>query len=229
MNQPHLSIIVPAFNEERTIGSMIDRLHAACPFAQIIFVNDGSTDRTFTIMGEKKGSNDLVLTKKNEGKGSAVRAGYAQASGIYVVVQDADLEYSPEELPAMLAVVERGNLPAMFGSRRIHDEHKYAHIKFYFGGIILTGIFNLLYGTHLTDQPHCYKMVRADILRTIPLTQNDFAFDAELAAQLAKRGIPIAEFATAYHPRSVEEGKKIGWRDWFRAVWVFMRVRVGRS
>ncbi|NOS67295.1 MAG: glycosyltransferase family 2 protein [Candidatus Peribacteraceae bacterium] len=225
MTAPHLTIVVPAYNEERTMGQIMDRLHAACPFAQSIFVDDGSTDRTLAIINEKKGPNDVVLTKENGGKGSAVRIGYGRAEGIFAIVQDADLEYNPEEIPQMLAMAEQGNLLAVFGSRRIRDQKQYAHVKFYLGGILLTKIFNFLFGTHLTDQPNCYKMVKTEILKTLPLTENDFAFDAELAAMLARRKIPIAEFPTSYHPRTVEEGKKIGLKDWFKAIWVFMRVR----
>lgn len=226
MSQPRLTIVVPAYNEERTIGNIMDQLHAACPFAQIIFVDDGSTDCTLSIINEKKRTNDVVLSKVNGGKGSAVRVGYKQAGGVYTIVQDADLEYNPEEIAQMLTMAEYGGLPAVFGSRRIRDQKQYAHVKFYIGGIVLTGIFNLLYGTRLTDQPNCYKMVKTEILKALPLQENDFAFDAELAAMLARRKIPITEFPTSYHPRTVEEGKKIGWRDWFRAVWVFLRVRL---
>lgn len=222
---PRLTIVVPAFNEERTIAQIMDRLHAACPFAQMIFVDDGSSDETLAILKQKAGQSDLVLTKSNGGKGSAVRMGYGHADGVYTIVQDADLEYNPEEIPQMLAMAEAGDLAAVFGSRRIHDEHKYVHIKYYLGGRLLTGIFNFLYGTRLTDQPNCYKMVKTEILKTLPLQENDFAFDAELAAMLARRKISIAEFPTSYSPRTVEEGKKIGWRDWFRAVWVFVRIR----
>lgn len=229
MNPPRLTIVVPAYNEERTIGDIIVRLHTACPFAQLILVDDGSCDQTLRILRGKAGPGDLVLTRPNGGKGSAVRMGYAHATGVYTIVQDADLEYSPEEIPAMLEMAERHGLPAVFGSRRIHDEHKYAHIKYYLGGRLLTGIFNLLYGTRLTDQPNCYKMVLTGVIKTLPLRENGFAFDAELAAMLARRKIPIAESPTSYNPRTVEEGKKIGWKDWFRAVWVFVRVKIRRD
>lgn len=226
MNPPRLTIVVPAYNEERTIGDIIARLHAACPFAQLILVDDGSHDQTLGILRKKAGPGDIVLTKPNEGKGSAVRMGYERATGAYTIVQDADLEYSPEEIPTMLAMAEQKNLPAIFGSRRIHDERKYAHIKYYLGGRLLTGIFNMLYGTRLTDQPNCYKMVLTGVIKTLPLRENSFAFDAELAAMLARRKIPIAESPTSYNPRTVEEGKKIGWKDWFMAVWVFVRVKI---
>ncbi|MBI2636104.1 glycosyltransferase family 2 protein [Candidatus Peregrinibacteria bacterium] len=229
MNPTRLTIIVPAYNEERTISDIVARLRETCPFAQLILVDDGSHDQTLRMLREKAGPGDIVLTKPNEGKGSAVRMGYAHATGVYTIVQDADLEYNPEEIPAVLEMAERQELPAVFGSRRIHDERKYAHIKYYLGGRLLTGIFNLLYGTHLTDQPNCYKMVLTCVIKTLPLRENSFAFDAELAAMLARRKIPIAEFPTSYNPRTVEEGKKIGWKDWFRAVWVFVRVKIKRN
>ncbi|MBI3331797.1 glycosyltransferase family 2 protein [Candidatus Peregrinibacteria bacterium] len=234
MQKPSLSIVMPIFNEERTLRQIIGRVHAACPDAEVIFVNDGSTDGSLAILQElarpasvESGRpQDHVLIKENGGKGSAVRMGYNKASGRYVIVQDADLEYDPEEIPAMLRTAEESDLPAMFGSRRIIDQHQYAHIKFYIGGVILTGIFNLLYGTRLTDQPNCYKMVRRDILQSLPLIENDFRLDSELAALLARRGIPIAEYPTSYHPRSVAEGKKITWVDFFRAIGVFMKIRL---
>ncbi|OGJ56301.1 hypothetical protein A3D88_01425 [Candidatus Peribacteria bacterium RIFCSPHIGHO2_02_FULL_52_16] len=223
--QPRLSIIMPIFNEERTLPEIIRRVVTACPFAEIIFVNDGSTDRSLEIARSLARPTDTVLTKENGGKGSAVRMGYAYTKGIYVIVQDADLEYNPAEIIPMLERAERENLPAIMGSRRILKQRQYTHIKYYIGGTVLTWIFNGLYGTRLSDQPNCYKMVRRDILATLPLTEDDFRLDSELTALLARRGFRIAEYPTTYHPRSVTEGKKINWKDWFRAIKVFIRVR----
>ena len=225
MDRPRLSIVIPAYNEERTIGQIMDRLHAACGFAQLIFVDDGSKDRTLAILHEKARPSDKVVSKSNGGKGSAVRAGYEHAEGVYTVVQDADLEYSPEEIPQLLEVAEHGNLPALFGSRRLKKQKQFAHLLTFIGGSSLTYICNALYWTHLTDQPTCYKMVRTDILKTIPLQENDFRFDPELTAMLIRRGIPIAEHPVSYNPRSFAEGKKITWKDWFRWVWVFLKLR----
>lgn len=222
---PRLSIIVPAYNEERTIAQIADRLHAACPFAEIIFVDDGSQDRTLQFMHEKKGPNDQVLTKPNGGKGSAVRMAYEKATGTYTIIQDADLEYSPEEIPAILGVAEQENLPAIFGSRRIIDQKQYAHVAYYLGGTLLTWIFNILYGTKITDQPNCYKLVRTDIIKKMILTQNGFGFDSELTAILAREHIPIVEIPTSYNPRSAAEGKKITALDWVHAVWIFVVMR----
>ncbi len=226
MDQPRLSIVVPSYNEERTIGEIIDRLHAACYFAELIFVDDGSKDRTLAILKEKKAANDIVLTKANGGKGSAVRMGYVHARGAYTIVQDADLEYSPEEISPLLQYAEQHQLPALFGSRRLKKQKQYVHLLMFIGGNMLTILCNLLYRTRLTDQPTCYKLVRTDILRTLPLHENDFRFDPELTAMLARRGIPILEYPISYHPRTVSEGKKINWKDWFKWVWVFVKLRV---
>src|SRR3989338_5087534 len=225
MPEPRLSIVMPVFNEERTLPEIIKRVYAACPFAEVIFVDDGSTDRSLSILKELARSQDKVLQKENGGKGSAVRMGYEHAKGVYVGVQDADLEYNPAELCRMFEHAEAKGLPAIMGSRRILKQRQYAHIKFYIGGTVLTWIFNGLYGTRLSDQPNCYKMVRRDILATLPLTEDDFRLDSELTALLARRGFRIAEYPTTYHPRSVTEGKKINWKDWFRAIKVFIRVR----
>src|SRR3989338_1461954 len=223
--QPRLSIVMPIFNEERTLLEIIKRVYAACPFAEVIYVDDGSTDRSLEIVKSLARPQDTVLSKENGGKGSAVRMGYAHAKGTYVIVQDADLEYSPQEIIPMLERAERENLPAIMGSRRILKQRQYAHIKYYIGGTVLTWIFNGFYGTRLSDQPNCYKMVRRDILVTLPLTEDDFRLDSELTALLARRGFAIAEYPTTYHPRSVAEGKKINWKDWFRAIQVFLRGR----
>ena len=216
---------MPVFNEERTLPEIIKRVYAACPFAEVIYVDDGSTDHSLEILKSLARQTDIVLTKENGGKGSAVRMGYAHAKGIYVIVQDADLEYNPVEIIPMLERAEQENLPAIIGSRRILKQRQYAHIKYYIGGTVLTWIFNGLFGTRLSDQPNCYKMVRRDILDTLPLTEDDFRLDSELTALLARRGFGIDEYPTTYQPRSVAEGKKINWKDWFRAIEVFLRVR----
>ncbi len=223
--QKRLSIVVPAYNEEATIGQIMDRLHQSCPYAQCIFVDDGSRDATLRILREKAGPDDLVLTKPNGGKGSAVRMGYEHASGIYTVVQDADLEYSPEEITPLLEFAEQNNFVSVFGSRRLKKQKQFAHVLTYIGGSMLTIICNILYGTRLTDQPTCYKMVRTDILKTFPMKENDFRFDPEITVMVVRRGFHIAEYPISYKPRSFEEGKKIGWKDWFLWVWVFIKLR----
>ncbi len=226
MQSPRLSIVVPVYNEERTLETIINRVFAACGgFAEVIFVDDGSKDRSLQILREKARPQDTVLTKPNGGKGSAVRMGFARARGRYVIVQDADLEYSPEEIPALLEEAEKNDFPALFGSRRLKRQKQYAHLLTFIGGSLLTHMCNVLYGTRLTDQPTCYKMVRGDVLAGLPLCEDDFRFDPELTAMLIRRGIPIVERPISYKPRTVAEGKKINWKDWFRWAWVFLKLR----
>jgi SAM-dependent methyltransferase len=136
-NALRLSIVVPAYNEERTIAQIIDRLQKACPFAQMIFVDDGSRDGTLSIIKQKVRSQDVVLTKPNGGKGSAVRMGYEHATGAYIIVQDADLEYDPEEIPTLLAFAEEHHHAAVFGSRRLKKQKQYAHVLMFIGGNLL--------------------------------------------------------------------------------------------
>jgi dolichol-phosphate mannosyltransferase len=226
MDVPRLSIVMPVYNEERTLGEIIDRVFRACgDFAEVIFVDDGSKDRSLEILRQKARPQDKVLTKENGGKGSAVRKGYDHVKGRYVIVQDADLEYDPEEIPGLLAFAEENNHQAVFGSRRLKKQKQFVHFSFFIGGTMLTYICNILHRTKLTDQPTCYKMVRGDILQTIPLKENDFRFDPELTCALARRKIHIAEYPISYHPRSKAEGKKICWIDWFKWVWVFLKMR----
>jgi dolichol-phosphate mannosyltransferase len=226
MQQSHLSIVVPVYNEERTLPALIERLYASCgPIAQLIFVDDGSHDRSLEILRSMVRPEDLVVSKTNGGKGSAVRTGYRYATGTYTIVQDADLEYSPEEIPELLRFAMEHDLPAVFGSRRLKQQRQFIHFTFFIGGSMLTYLCNVLYRTKLTDQPTCYKMVRTEIVKSLPLRENDFRFDPELTAMLARRGIPIREFPISYAPRSVAEGKKICWKDWFKWVWVFLKLR----
>jgi glycosyltransferase involved in cell wall biosynthesis len=222
-----LSIVVPVYNEERTLATLIARIYQSCgSHAQVIYVDDGSRDRSLEIIRSFARPQDIVVTKENGGKGSAVREGYKHAQGTYTIVQDADLEYSPEEIPELLRYAEEHDLSALFGSRRLKKQKQFVHLSFFIGGSMLTFICNLLYGTRLTDQPTCYKMVRTDVLRTLPLKENDFRFDPELTVMLARRRVLIMELPISYYPRSVEEGKKINWRDWFRWVWVFVKLRM---
>ncbi len=218
---------MPVYNEERTLRTIIKRVFDACgDIADVIFVDDGSTDASLSILRECARDCDTVITKKNGGKGSAVRKGYEAAKGKYVIIQDADLEYSPEEIPDVLRYAEEHDLRALFGSRRLKQQKQFVHLGHFIGGTALTWICNVLYGSRLTDQPTCYKMVRNDFLQTLPLKENDFRFDPELTVTLLRRGVRIYERPISYMPRTMAEGKKINWKDWFKWVWVFLSLRV---
>ena len=163
--------------------------------------------------------------KRNAGKGSAVRLGFAHASGTYVVVQDADLEYDPGELLPLLQEAEMRDLPAVYGSRRLFVRPPVAHIKYYIGGVLLTYWVNLLYDVWLTDQNTCYKLVRTDLVRTFPFCQSDFRLDCEMTVYLLRRGHRICELPISYFPRTAADGKKIGYRDWLRSMWLLTVMR----
>ena len=227
-SQRRLSIVIPFFNEERTLGVLMDRVHHACPFAEWVLVDDGSTDASLAVARARarKGS-DLVLTKPNEGKGSAVRIGFAHATGKYVIVQDADLEYDPREILTLLERAETDELPAVYGSRCLRGRPPVAHVKYYIGGVLLTSYVNFLYGTRLTDQNTCYKLVRTDLAQSFPFRHNDFRFDCEMTVFLRRHGHHILELPISYAPRTAAEGKKIGYRDWFRSLWLLTVMRLG--
>lgn len=222
-----LSIVIPVYNEEKTLREITAQVFAACgDFAEVIFVNDGSTDNSLVIAQDIARPQDTVLTKENAGKGSAVRMGYDCAQGQYVIVQDADLEYRPDEIPGLLAFAEQHNHDVVFGSRRLKKQKQFVHFAFFIGGSLLTHICNALYFSRLTDQPTCYKLIRTSIVKTLPLQENDFRFDPEVTAMLLRRGYKIYEYPISYYPRSIHEGKKICWKDFFRWLGTFAKLRI---
>jgi len=227
-----LSIVIPAYNEEATLAALLERVHALDLFPiekEIIVVNDGSRDRTLEIASvyATNHKNITVLSHEtNLGKGAAVRTGFAHATGQYVVVQDADLEYEPNDFRAMLALAQEKNAGAVYGSRRLPLPGQTIHPGrwyYYFGGLMLTYLTNIIYDTRITDEPTCYKMIRGDILKTIPLTSNGFEFCPEITAKIAKRGITIYEVPIHYQPRDTAHGKKIRPKDGVIAVWVLLK------
>ena len=222
-----LSIVMPIYNEEKTLREITERVFSSCgDIAEVIFVDDGSKDSSQEIARSLARSQDSVFVKENGGKGSAVRLGYTHANGRYVIVQDADLEYDPEEIPGLLEYAEKNNVEALYGSHRLKKQRQFVHLAFFLGGTILTHYCDLLYRTKLTDQPTCYKMVRIDILQSFQLRESDFRFDPELTSILARKGVFIDEQPISYHPRSLEEGKKINWKDGFKWLWVFTKLRL---
>lgn len=206
-----LSIIVPVYNEEKTVGAVLERL-GAVPLAgwdkQVIVVDDGSTDGTREALTRFPGAVACVHHQHNRGKGAAIRTGAAHAAGDAVLIQDADLEYHPEDIPLLLAALNDEHTHAVYGSRVTHlKDSAYPH--YVAGARFLTGLTNVCFGTKLTDVYTCYKLIRASSLRELALVSDGFELEMEITAKLLKHGNVIVEVPIHYTPRSFKEGKKI--------------------
>ena len=227
-----LSIIIPVFNERGTITELLDKVEAVNLGVgiekEIIIIDDFSTDGTREILKTMEDKFVILYHDRNYGKGMALRTGIKEITGDYVVVQDADLEYDPNDFKIMLNKIASENLQVVYGSRRLNHSYlkgrRSGHL-FAVGGIFLTWITNVLYGTEITDEPTCYKMFRTEFLKSIDLKCIRFEFCPEITAKIAKRGIDIHEVPINYFPRHKNEGKKINWRDGLEAIWVLLKYR----
>ena len=227
-----LSIVVPAFDEGRTIGQLLGRLGAlklAIPH-EVVVVDDGSTDDTAAVVDRclvrlQGQVAARMIRQANGGKGCAVRTGIEASAGDLVVVQDADLEYDPADLDVVLAPLLAGKSRAVYGSHILGPSRRGAAV-FYLGGRLVTACTNILYGSDLTDEPTCYKMVDGALLRSLSLEAKGFELCPELTAKLLKRGETILEVPIRYAPRGVADGKKIRARDGVRAIYELLRWRL---
>ena len=228
-----LSIIIPCFNEEATILELIRRVEAADTGAvekQLIIVDDGSTDRTPELLRQHAARHTLLLRNRNEGKGSAIRYGLTAVEGDIVIIQDADLEYNPDNYAALIAPILAGHTPVVYGSRERNTQNRlHSGMTYYAGGKFLSAVTNLLYGSNITDEPTCYKVFDAQLLKSLPLRCTGFEFCPEVTARVLRRGIDIVEVPIEYFPRKKDEGKKIRWRDGIEAIWTLLRYRFSRS
>lgn len=221
-----LTIVIPCYNEEKTILEIFRRVEAAelGVTKEIVVVDDGSKDQTPEILKTLERAT-VILLPENRGKGAALRAGFAAATGDYVVVQDADLEYDPADLKLLVAKAREGH-KVVYGSRRLgRGRNPMAGLSYYAGGVLLSWLTNVLYGTRITDEPTCYKMFERKLLLGLPLTCTGFEFCPEVTAQVARRGEKIVEVPIGYQPRSRHEGKKINWRDGLIAIWTLVKNR----
>lgn len=224
---PELSIIVPVYNEERTLLTIIDALKQKLPAAQIIYVDDGSKDNSLSILKQHARPQDTVLTKENGGKGSAIRMGLAKAEGTYTVIQDADLEYEPSEISTLVEEAKRHPGDAVFGSRFLRNNPN-IYKRFLIGNKVMTAIINLLFFAGISDSYTCYKLLPTSAFQSLTLNARGFELEAEICAQCVKKGIRIREVPISYHPRTIEEGKKINARDAWKGVKMMVRQRFSR-
>jgi glycosyltransferase involved in cell wall biosynthesis len=221
-----LSVVIPAYNEVKTAERLLKRVRAVPLTTEIIVVDDGSTDGTRDLLAglRDEGMIDtLVFHEQNRGKGAALRTGFEHATGDVIVVQDADLEYDPAELPTLLEPIRLGQADAVFGSRFLGGPHRVLFFWHMIGNRVLTLLSNMCTDLNLTDMETCYKMVRADLLKSLPLSANRFGFEPEVTARLAQARAIIYEMPISYHGRSYAEGKKIGWKDGVSAIWYILR------
>ena len=226
---PRLSVIVPAYNEAGTAETVARRLRELPLLLEIIAVNDASTDGTGEILDRlaRDGLIDRVIHHpENRGKGAALRSGIAAATGDVVVVQDADLEYDPADLPGLLDPIRRGRADAVYGSRFQGGPHRVLFFWHAVGNHFLTLMSNMFTNLNLSDMETCYKLVRRDLLQRLPLTSDRFGFEVELTARLAQSGARIWELPISYSGRTYAEGKKITWRDGFAALFHIMRFNL---
>jgi glycosyltransferase involved in cell wall biosynthesis len=223
---PLLSVVMPVFNEKATIDEIIRRTLAVPLRVQLIVVDDCSTDGTRDMLTslQRELGFTLVLQPKNAGKGAALRRGFQEVHGDLVVIQDADLEYSPEEFPELIDLICEGRADVVYGSRFL-GRHRVFMFTHYMGNRALTMFTNILYNTMLTDMETCYKVMRTEVLRSMTLEANGFGIEPELTAKIFKRGYRVYEVPISYDGRGYDEGKKIGWRDGFVALWVLLKFR----
>jgi glycosyltransferase involved in cell wall biosynthesis len=220
-----VSFLIPAYNEEATIGEVLKRIDALDLDSQVIVVDDGSRDRTAAI-AEEHGA--TVIRQSNHGKGSAIRTAIGAIDGDIAVIQDADMEYDPAEVPDLIEPILRGVADVVYGSRLRGGRPQRAYLFWHLvGNRFLSLLTALLYNTTLSDMETGYKAFRSDVLRSLDLRENRFGIEPEITAKICKRRLRIYELPISYYGRTYDEGKKITWRDGFRAIWVLLRVRVG--
>jgi len=220
-----VSFIVPAYNEAATIGEVLERVHALGLDSQVIVVDDGSTDGTAEIAERFEGVQ--IVRQANRGKGAAIRAGIPLVEGEIVVIQDADMEYDPIEVPTLIEPIERGVADVVYGSRLAGGRPQRAYLFWHLvGNRFLSFVTGLLFNTTLSDMETGYKAFRTDVLRSLDLRENSFGIEPEITGKICKLRLRIYELPISYYGRSYAEGKKITWRDGFKALWVLLRVRL---
>jgi glycosyltransferase involved in cell wall biosynthesis len=222
-----LSVVIPCFNEENTIEKVL-RAVRKLPITplEIIVVDDASTDSSLKVIEEQCAGlvDKLILCDTNKGKGAALRIGFAAASMDLVIVQDADLEYDPQEIPKLVAIIADRQADVVYGSRFLGGEARRVLLFWHsVGNKFLTTLSNMFTNLNLTDMETCYKLFRREVLQSIPLRENRFGFEPEITAKISKQRLRIYEVGISYSGRTYAEGKKIGWKDGFRAMYCIVK------
>jgi glycosyltransferase involved in cell wall biosynthesis len=226
-----LSIVIPVFNEAMTIAEIVGLVRSVevGMEKEILLVDDCSRDGTrevLTKLGEAQADLKVLFHEVNQGKGAALRTGFAAATGDIVLIQDADLEYDPKEYPRLLAPILDGHADVVFGSRFLGGgPHRVVYFWHYLGNKLLTTLSNMATNLNLTDMEVCYKLFKREVIQSIPLKENRFGFEVEITAKVAKRKLKIYEVPISYYGRDYSEGKKIGWKDGFSALRCIVKYR----
>ena len=225
-----LSVIIPCYNEFKTIREIVHKLkNVPINEMEIIIVDDFSTDGTRELLKTEIEAfvEKVIYHEKNRGKGAALRTGFMEATGDVVIVQDADLEYDPQELPLLMGPIKSGKADVVFGSRFMGSgPHRVVYFWHFVGNRFLTLLSNIFTNINLTDMETCYKMFRREVIQSIQIEENRFGFEPEITAKVARGGYRIYEVGISYYGRTYVEGKKIGWKDGFKAIYAILKYNV---
>ncbi|HXY51020.1 MAG TPA: glycosyltransferase family 2 protein [Terriglobales bacterium] len=225
-----ISVVMPVYNERATLPTVVERVLSVPLDVELICVDDGSTDGSRELLAELVANHPrmrVLLQPRNTGKGAALRKGIREARGDFVLIQDADLEYDPADYPALLGPLTEGKADVVYGSRFMGSgPHRVLYFWHSLGNWLLTLTSNMLTDLNLTDMETCYKAFRRDVIQAIPLEENRFGFEPEVTVKVAKRNLRVYEVGISYAGRTYEEGKKIGWKDAFRALWCLVKYSV---